>query len=940
MTLENHWHNPQILEQLKEISLDLPRNESGTIVFVGEKGIGQHQLIQYYLSHYPSEKIILNELDFSFQNFEVNSFLKASFRYYLNELLEFEQYLSGFSRPHQKYIRHKLENFPKTADNSIDWFLELYLEFLAYHQRKVTFFIILENVDQLDQQEFERLQEFLKNFQALPVQLLFSRDAERPLKKPIPAAQEIQLTKLSIHSVEKAVQKYYNTSVVNARLITNHCYLKTAGNQLKIKLLLASVYRTILQKNQQEFINLKNLQKLKLPESWEEIFRHFYQTEDQTAAKILASMALLEVPITEQDLNRIFEHFNLKNKYYPKWIELGILGSIRYEGESCIRVEQVHFSKWVRRAIPVEELTDVLVPMGQLQLNNQLQRVYPFSDLIHRCNETKLATILAEKEGRYFLNQNQYLKAADRLYFVIRIVEAGATGQSDITQLLELLGDTYLLIRSYENAFEILKKYRLTVSDQHYENKQFTQSKWLETNLKMAKALVEMDSYQEARYLIRETRVKKFCDPGIIGQCYELLGDIEVNLAHSLLAVKHYRKALTFYRETKSPSELFRLYLKLKNLLRDNSQQQLELIHQILAISTKVTVFKEFQAILLRDRVNLLLKTKAFEKALKDCLELQQLLTRFYQPKLKVQLAFYLGEIYAQAGKWSSALNWLTRASQEIYVQQRPDLYVQIMIQLALIYKEQALYGDALRILNSALEWAAKEGLVEQMTEIKLHLGHLFLLVHNFLKAYESLGEVKDWADRQQKNQLGFLVRLYLSYYEIRQKRMDKARRLLSESKQILNVNFNLIDYLNYLFYLTLWLVMVDRQPQALRVAQQLLSRSKKLPRYQTSGYYLQGLAEFRMQKFSLAQKSLKKGLSLSSKWNFPQIKYLILCEQARQSGAREDQKRSRWHYRRASQYIRSMAENFGDEILSTQFLESKTHGDILVYGNIIKLEK
>jgi tetratricopeptide (TPR) repeat protein len=212
--------------------------------------------------------------------------------------------------------------------------------------------------------------------------------------------------------------------------------------------------------------------------------------------------------------------------------------------------------------------------------------------------------------------------------------------------------------------------------------------------------------------------------------------------------------------------------------------------------------------------------------------------------------------------------------------------------------------------------------------------------VHNFLKAFESLGEVKEWADRQHQNQLGFLVRLYLSYYEIRQKRMDKARRLLSESKQILNVNFNLIDYLNYLFYLTLWLVNVDRQPQALRVTQQLLFRSKKLPRYQTSGFYLRGLAEFRMKKNTLAQQSLKKGLALSSKWNFPQIKYLILCEQARQSGAGEDQRRSQLHYRRAGQYIRSMAENFGDEILSTQFLESKTHGDILVYANIVKLEK
>ncbi|OGB67082.1 MAG: hypothetical protein A2Y94_10760 [Caldithrix sp. RBG_13_44_9] len=929
--MENYWFNSQILEELKNLSSDFPPKESYKIIFIGEKGITKHDWIQFYVSHYPLEKIILNELDFSIQDFSTDSFLFESFKFYLNNLPEFEQYLSGFSRSHQKYIRHKLENFPKVAENYIDWYLEIYLEFLAFHAKNVSFFIILENVDQLDQQDFEKLLEFLNNFQELPVQMVFSRDRDRSLKQSIPAAQEVLLSKLSIHSVEKAIQKFCNTSVVNARLVTNHCYLKTAGNPLKITLLLASIYRSILQKNQQEFINLKNLQKLKIPESWEEIFHRFYQTEEKTAAKILASLTLLDEPIPEQDFINIVRHFNFKNNFYKRWVELGIMGYIHHEGESCIRVHQHHFTKWVKREIPVEELSDILIPIAQMQVNGELQRVYLLSELLHRCHETELATILAEKEGRYFLSKGQYLKAADRLYFVIRISDSGTTVLPHIAQLLELLGDTYLYIRSYENAFEILKKYRSTFYVHERENELFAKSKWLEINLKMAKALVEMDSYQEARYLIRETRVKKFCHPRIIGQCYELLGDIEVNLAHSLPAIQHYRKALISYRETGNSADLFQLYFKLKNLLRENFQQQLELIQQILVVSTRETVFRELRAVLLRDKIHLLLQNKAFDKALRDCIELQQLLAHLYQPKLKVQLAFYLGEIYAQRGKWHSALEQLTRASKENYVLQRPDLFIQTLIQLALIYKEQALYGNALRILNSALEQAVKKEFLEQMNEIKLHLGHLYLLVHNFLKAFESLGEVQEWADRQQKNHLRFLVRLYLSYYEIRQKRMDKARRLLSESKRILNLNFNLIDYLNYLFYLTIWLINRDRQTQALRVVQQLLSKSKKIPRYQTSGYYLRGMAEFRLQNITAAKDSLKKGLALSSSWNFPQIKYLILCEQARQSGSTENQKQSQLRYQRACRYIKSMAENFGDEILGTQFLESKTHVDILV---------
>jgi len=515
---------------------------------------------------------------------------------------------------------------------------------------------------------------------------------------------------------------------------------------------------------------------------------------------------------------------------------------------------------------------------------------------------------------------------------VTLISESETTALPDLNQILGLLGDIYLQIGSYENAFEIFKRYRSACCLPEQADESTAKAIWLEINLKMAKTLVEMDSFHEARYLIRETRVKQFCHPRIIGQCYELLGDIEVNLAHSSQAIQHYRKALSSYRHGGTPADLYQLYFKLKALLSENSHQQLELVQQIVGALTKDAAFSEFKSILLRDKITLLLQNKELDKALRNCLELQQLLKQLYQPKLEVQLAFYLGEVYAQRGKWQAALNQLTQASKKIYVTHRPDFHVQTLIQLALIYKEQALYGYAMRILYSAQEIALKKGFAEQINEIKLHLGHMYLLVHNFLKAFELLGEVKDWATKNQKSHMSFLARLYLSYYEIRHKRMEKARRLLSESKKILDSNLNLIDYLNYLFYLSVWLIHMNRQEKALRVIDKLLFKSKGLPRYQTSGYYLRGMAEFHLRQTSQSKKSLDRALTLSNRWNFPQIKYLILCEQARHTAEAENHQLTLDSYRTACRYIRSLAGKIGDDILSTQFLESQAHEDILTF--------
>ena len=118
--------------------------------------------------------------------------------------------------------------------------------------------------------------------------------------------------------------------------------------------------------------------------------------------------------------------------------------------------------------------------------------------------------------------------------------------------------------------------------------------------------------------------------------------------------------------------------------------------------------------------------------------------------------------------------------NKEAYVIHRPELNVQTLIQLGMIFKEQARYGDARRILNSGMEICFRNGLHDQINEIKLHLGHIYLLVHSLLRANELLKEVHEWSQRFGNSSIRFLAKLYLSYYELQQNRLENSRKLLT----------------------------------------------------------------------------------------------------------------------------------------------------------------
>ena len=116
----------------------------------------------------------------------------------------------------------------------------------------------------------------------------------------------------------------------------------------------------------------------------------------------------------------------------------------------------------------------------------------------------------------------------------------------------------------------------------------------------------------------------------------------------------------------------------------------------------------------------------------------------------------------------------------------------------------------------------------------------------------------------------------------------------------------------------------------------QLLEKTKKYPRYQAAGLYLNCRLKIAHHQNEEALKEINKTNNYCLKWKVPQIQYLINCESARLFMLNKDEKLKRRQLKRTFDFINRMADRIDDHILRTQFLEARFHEDILVaYKNL-----
>ncbi len=925
------WNQSQNLKNLLAAVTKPSDDRPFKIGVEGKTGVGKRELVDELIESLPSQVPLLYHHDYESHLPPANDFPTLI----LGELARhnsphFEDFLKNFPSESRKYIRDIItEQLPVSSDRKT-WMEDLFLQFLFALCRNSTPLFIFENIHRADRRQFEAIQFFLENVSFLPLRIIFTYDPEGTFSHPVKYDHEIRLSRLSVQEAEQAVRDYFSTSPMNARLITNHCYLKTEGHPLRIRFLLEGVYRQLIEESEGEFLNVRKLQNIRINGKWETLFRGALAVQEPAAAHLLGLFAHLDDPILQPDLEALLDRVQLPVSLIHRWIEAGFIRKITRNGTAGFAISFGFWKDWLRHAVPIDRIKKEILLFYELQQTTPTLQKYKISHLLYELEEIPAAVQTSRQEAKALQAQGRYAEAAERLYFLVRMSHLKTGSIPDIKDILEELGDLYLKMGAYENAFEILRELRNSFVRGKSGEAPAEAKRWLQVNLKMAQALIAMDAYLEARYILREIRVKKFCDAESRGSCYELLGDIEANQGHPDAARKNYFLALEHYSETAAAAKIYSLYPKLKEFLNSDTAELTALISRLQDAVGRDRHAPIYLCTFLRDQIQARIKRGEYRKALHSCYELRRLLRRVYDPQVTIQLVFYFADIYPRLGKWQLAISLLNRMIEKGYVQHRPLLLVHTYIQLGMLFKEQARYGRARRMLEKGMEICFRQRFFRESTEIQLHLGHLHLSVHGLLRAREFLTEAHQRAEERGQPEVLFLAKLYLSYYEVQQGRMDRARLLLREARQLWNLQPQPLDFLNYLFYLAFWLAEAGRFAHARRVISLLLEKSGDISRYQAAGHFLAGKVARTEGQAELAERELAAARQIAGQWNLPQVEYLALCEQVRLANERDDRKQFLRRLKETCRFLRGLTEKMEDEILKVQFLEAGQHEDIL----------
>ncbi len=915
----------ELLGKLERISPDKPLFLS----VEGEEGMGKHEFVEALFRQIPDAYFPLLHLNFAFHTGEAGQ-LPAQIIRQLNRdnHPQWEHFLQQFPRSARKFIRNTLQNHQIDELHNGSWHSDLFLQFVDFVAETHTPFLILENIHHLEYSRFQGYRLLLEQLKPFHPLVVFTRNPREKHHPEVPAEEVIELRKLSVQEVERSIAEYFPTQPMNARLITNHCYMKTGGNPGKIRFLLEGVYRPLIEEAGDGFIQVEKLREIRIGQQWEDLFQAVFDTLEVADRRLLGFLAHLNQPVHKADLFELMNYLFGNTEKHHHWQKAGFIQEVVQDGQRWQILASLRWQHWLKEMVLLEDLHDLLEFVHQQETTGKFQEIYRISALYYELGNMERAIELARLEGNHFAKQQKLTEAADRFYFLVRIASLYSGKVPQVEAILSHLSDLYWQIGAYDNSFEILRQLRERFASQSKPSPK-EQKRWVEVNLKMIRTLIAMDAFQEARYLIREVRVKDFVDLATHAECDWLLGQVEENLSRRNFAIRNYRSAWEKFQQTGQTRRVVQVYRKLKELLKREAEPYRELVQQTLRYLRNRNPEGEENLPVMLDLMQIQMAQNEVVPAVSTGMQLLRLLRRYFYPQQRFQVSLYLSDLYARLGKWRYAAAHLENLLHRMRLTYRPARHMQVLIHLGMIYKEQGAYGKARKTLEQALELAFQHRFFNEQNEIKLHLGHLYLLVHALLYAVEYLSEARRWAEKTQNAPLQIMANLYLSFYEVQNRRFDRAHRLLVSAKKLVNTSGELMDYLNYLFYYALYLLERKQPQKALVLVELMLKRAPEWGRYRAAAYYLQGRAFALLEQVERSEKAFRHSREIARQCGYPQIIYLVECEWVRLLHRQKERNRFNQFLPQVCETIQTIANKIDDEILRHQFLEARYHEDI-----------
>ncbi len=920
----------QALQKINEILSGWQGRGSVWIHLHGEAGAGKEWIIRSLLKTHAAEYSLLLRHNFATFPWRSRRALRDSLGAVFQRFpAEYERFLSALPGKLRTMIARLLAEDPPAASPGEAWEFPALQQFLAALGRERPAILIAQGIFEAPTPWSRELLKLLENSPELPLLILSGGAQEAPRHHP---AHNIHIEKLSVREAEALVAEHLAAHPINARLISNHLYLKSRGNARAIKWMLEAFYRPLLPGDPQRLLEAAALQKVSLSAAPEILFSQLLRRIPQPALDVLALISRLEDPFPEDLLLKALPACGCGAADLQAWVNNAWLRREFCAGESFIHLENDAWKDFLRKHTPIDRAGKILE-----LLEPHLER-YPWRCPLelstHFFNHGKIAAALkaARRETLGFARYGQPQRALERYAFLRRNLARHPRSSLRLPEILQETGELQRQTGLYENAFESFRELRDGLSRSQ-------RREWVEASLHMADTLFRMDALSETRYLLKELKTKAGVAPETQFFSRLLAGELEQNSGHADYARRHYESALPLLSQINDPQLIRRLYGSLRELYRSAGEQasaaspdekSLHLLDLILSALPEDSPERFFYQL---ERLKYLAARHDFAAALPLARSLYRRGKQLPSPAMLAQAGMYLAEIYGYFGKWRLSRSYLIALLQEEMLTPSAAARLRVTVNLGIVEKELGRYGAALERFEAALEAARALGLAGQEHYVKLHAGHTHLLVYGTIRAQEYLSAALAWAEEQQDAELLIPARLFMASYEMQQNRANSAAEYLQQAKAAIDAGGLPIDRLNYYYYAALHHLRAGNLGEAAALLESWEQEGRGIVKFENLWRWLSGKVLAEQGDFEAAQSRLESARERSRRCRLPHLEYQALRDLALLAKRRGDSAALQRYAAEARGAFQRLSETLGDEILQRQLQESREYEELQKLG-------
>lgn len=788
---------------------------------------------------------------------------------------------------------------------------------LAQEQQTVLF---VDNAFTADCAFPSLLDEMLSAKSDLPIAIL-SCGRGGPGAKDFPVPEVLQLKKFSVREAESFVRHYTSTHPINARLITNDVFLRSGGNPRLLKFYLEALYIPILSPQPSQLLDSEILSTVRRPPALNGVFRILHNGMTEPEKQVFGFLSRLEAPMPYRMFSRVLRQLGIPLRQTAVWNERGWLEIAEEGKQKWIDIPFQEWRTYLKQHIPVEAYLPLLNSLKPKLKTWQSKKPLQISEQFFEAGDLEFALKSAYLEAQFYRKQGQPKRALDRLGFIKRNAQWLDGTAILLPDVLEQFGELQMQFGLFENAFENFREARELLERNEHQ-------KWLALSLKMARSLYEMDALREARYILNELKIKKLANPHVRATAHKLMGDLEVNSGRAHYAVNSYLAALQQLPRGSDDALAFQIYSRLKPINGD-SLQPATAGKIIKWVSEAISPHGPYRLKFEMDRAHRLMQEYRFKAAAKRLAGLYREYRQSLLPGDLLQLQFSLAEAEAALGKLHLARSRLKRLKASGWVTPESRLEAQLLLRQGVLEKEMARYGEAIAYLKRALKICGTRQLFREMNEIKIHLGHIYLLIHNFFISQDYLNQVRSWAEANSDDALFFSSNLFLCAYQLQKNQIIRARDYLLEAEEFLPFTEDRIDRLNYLFYKIQYLLAKKDREGITNSLETFRGSKQGMCKFEILYHWMQGKAAARFGDHGGAKKHFARALRLLDRMPMPHLQLQVLADATRNFQAGKYRAQSEKYRLLARAKFNDILSYIGDEILARQFVESPEFEDI-----------